>query len=219
MARVRKAADDRRAEIQRVALGLFTRHGYETTSLREIAEELGITKAGVYYHFDSKEAIVRSLFEERLAALDGLVEWAEGQPRTPERSAAIAAGWFRLLVADGLEFARFAIANQAALRDLAPHRGNGALDRVQKISALLADAGAPPSEQLRIRMAMISVNLAVMAAHGLDLTDEEILAAASEVAGLIAPSLATSLRGSAAEGGEDLPDGGVPVEVAQPDRR
>lgn len=186
MAQQRKAAGDRRAEIRRVALDLFTVHGYEATSLRQIAEQLDLTKAALYYHFESKEAIVRSLFEDRLTTLDALIEWAEGQPHSAERSARIAAGWFSLIVDDGLGFARFAIANQAALRDLKPDHG-GALDRLQKISSLLAEPGASELDRLKVRMAMMSVNLAVMGSHGLDLTDDEILAAAAEAASLISP--------------------------------
>ncbi|HEY0690177.1 MAG TPA: helix-turn-helix domain-containing protein [Kribbella sp.] len=182
----RRKAGDRRVEIQRVALALFTSGGYEATSMREIAEQLDITKAALYYHFDSKEAIVRSLFEERLANLDALIEWAEDQPNSPDRSARIAEGWFDLVVDGGLSFARFALANHAALRDLTPDRG-GALDRMQKISALLTEPDASPVERLRVRMAMMTVNLAVMGAQGLELTDAEIIAAAAETASLIAP--------------------------------
>jgi AcrR family transcriptional regulator len=182
----RKAAGDRRAEIQRVALSLFTSHGYEATSMREIAEQLDITKAALYYHFDSKEAIVHSLFEERVATINGLIEWAESQPRSPDRSARVAAAWFSLTTDGGLAFARFAIANQTALRDLAPKKG-GPFDHVQRISALLSEPDAPPAERLKIRMAMMSVNLAVMSSHDLDLSDSEILAAATETANLISP--------------------------------
>jgi len=51
-------ADDTRTRIQAVALELFTEQGYDATSLREIAERLGVTKAALYYHFKSKEEIV-----------------------------------------------------------------------------------------------------------------------------------------------------------------
>jgi AcrR family transcriptional regulator len=171
-----------------VALSLFTDHGYEATSMRQIAEQLDITKAALYYHFDSKEAIVRSLFEERLATLDSLIEWAESRSQSPERSARIAAAWFSMIGDEGLSIARFAIANQAVLRDLAPTHGD-ALDRMQKISSLLAEPDASPAERLKIRMALMSVNFAAMGSYGLDLTDAEILAAATETANLIAPEL------------------------------
>ncbi|MCW2946577.1 MAG: putative transcriptional regulator, TetR family, partial [Actinoallomurus sp.] len=42
---------DTREKIQAVALELFAEHGYDKTSLREIAERLDVTKAALYYHF------------------------------------------------------------------------------------------------------------------------------------------------------------------------
>ena len=54
-----------RAHIQRVALELFIEEGYDKTSLREIAEQLGVTKAALYYHFTTKDDIVNSLIEHR----------------------------------------------------------------------------------------------------------------------------------------------------------
>src|SRR5262249_12854805 len=39
-----------RERIQAIALELFAEQGYEKTSLREIAERLGVTKAALYYH-------------------------------------------------------------------------------------------------------------------------------------------------------------------------
>ena len=44
-----------------MALDLFTEQGYDGTSLREIAEQLGVTKAALYYHFESKEDILMAL--------------------------------------------------------------------------------------------------------------------------------------------------------------
>ena len=44
-----------------VALELFNEKGYEKTSLREIADRLGVTKAALYYHFERKEEILLEL--------------------------------------------------------------------------------------------------------------------------------------------------------------
>ncbi|NDL57729.1 TetR/AcrR family transcriptional regulator [Phytoactinopolyspora mesophila] len=54
-------APDTASRIREVALDLFSRNGYEKTSLREIAEVLGITKAAVYYHYRSKVDILDDL--------------------------------------------------------------------------------------------------------------------------------------------------------------
>jgi len=50
-----------RERILDVALERFTRKGYAETSLREIAEELGVSKAALYYHFASKQDILLAL--------------------------------------------------------------------------------------------------------------------------------------------------------------
>jgi AcrR family transcriptional regulator len=50
-----------RDRILDVALDLFIEKGFDKTSLREIAEQLGVTKAALYYHFASKEDILLAL--------------------------------------------------------------------------------------------------------------------------------------------------------------
>ncbi len=50
-----------RDRILDIALDLFTDKGYENTSLREIAEQLGFSKAAIYYHFASKDEILMAL--------------------------------------------------------------------------------------------------------------------------------------------------------------
>jgi AcrR family transcriptional regulator len=52
---------DTRQRILDVALDLFTEQGYDGTSLRQIAEQLSITKAAIYYYFESKEDILMAL--------------------------------------------------------------------------------------------------------------------------------------------------------------
>jgi hypothetical protein len=72
-----------RERIQEIALELFAEQGYEKTSLREIAERLGVTKAALYYHFKSKEDIVRSFTEDYRAEIEAVIAWGADQPPTP----------------------------------------------------------------------------------------------------------------------------------------
>lgn len=72
MAGVPRAQSDTKAEIRSVALELFARQGFEKTSLREIAERLGVTKAALYYHYPSKNDLLLALVDplhEDMAAL------------------------------------------------------------------------------------------------------------------------------------------------------
>jgi AcrR family transcriptional regulator len=50
-----------RERILDVALDLFIEKGFDRTSLREISERLGVTKAALYYHFASKDDILMAL--------------------------------------------------------------------------------------------------------------------------------------------------------------
>jgi len=50
-----------RERILDIAIELFIEKGYDKTSLREIAERLGFTKAALYYHFPSKQDILLAL--------------------------------------------------------------------------------------------------------------------------------------------------------------
>ncbi|NUT99681.1 MAG: TetR/AcrR family transcriptional regulator [Saccharothrix sp.] len=54
MSRFRQEADDRIVDL---AAGLFARHGFENTSLRALADAVGLSKAGLLHHFPSKEAL------------------------------------------------------------------------------------------------------------------------------------------------------------------
>ena len=59
--KVEPDAASTRERILDVALDLFTEKGFDGTSLREIAERLGVTKAALYYHFASKDDILMAL--------------------------------------------------------------------------------------------------------------------------------------------------------------
>lgn len=52
-----------RQRIQDVARELFAEKGVQRTSLQDIASQLGITKPALYYHFSSREDLVRSILQ------------------------------------------------------------------------------------------------------------------------------------------------------------
>jgi TetR/AcrR family transcriptional regulator, cholesterol catabolism regulator len=62
-----KRTDARRASMCRTAAQLFRDRGFDATSVSDVARALGLTKAGLYHHFESKEAL---LFEILMFGLD-----------------------------------------------------------------------------------------------------------------------------------------------------
>lgn len=64
-----------------VALDLFIEQGYDKTSMREVAERMGFSKAALYYHFPSKSEMLVSLHQRMHALLDEpLALLGEGTP-------------------------------------------------------------------------------------------------------------------------------------------
>jgi AcrR family transcriptional regulator len=61
----RQATAERRAEILRAAANTFGSKGYKNGSLTEVAEQVGITHAGVLHHFGSKEQLLVEVLEFR----------------------------------------------------------------------------------------------------------------------------------------------------------
>jgi len=67
-----------KARIQAVAREMFLAQGVQNTSLKQIADRLGITKPALYYHFASRDELVRSIIQPFMDELEHFV--AERQP-------------------------------------------------------------------------------------------------------------------------------------------
>jgi AcrR family transcriptional regulator len=168
---------DTRAQICRLALELFAERGYDGTSLREIADRLGITKAAVYYHFKTKEDILASLVEDFFTEIDKLISWAQQQPGTAATREQVVRRYHELLSDRATEWARFLQEAQAALRDVAA--GEQLRSRFNRLADLLVDPGAPIAARLRARLAFVALH---MGAHHFGTGNEEAREAALQIA-------------------------------------
>jgi AcrR family transcriptional regulator len=158
-----RGGGDTRTRIQQVARELFAEQGYDKTSLREIAGRLDVTKAALYYHFKSKEDIVRSLVEDYFGRIDALIAWARTQPRTAPTRREIMRRYVAI-VAEGSEVFRMLQQNQAAVNSLAAAKGRGELFR-ERISALIeqfTEPDASADDRLRAAMALGGVSVGWM---------------------------------------------------------
>lgn len=179
-----------RERIQSVALQLFAEQGYESTSMRQIAEHLGFTKAALYYHFASKEDIVRALIETMRGEVQGLVEWARGQQPGPELRREVLARWAAIMHDQGLRMFRFLGANYRLVRDIRGEQGKagGMAAVVGELFAILTPPDASVEDQLRVRFALLIINMTGMAARDLDASEDDILDAAARIStGLLPP--------------------------------
>jgi AcrR family transcriptional regulator len=62
---------NRKQAIVDIATELFLKQGYKGTSIRQIADAVGVTEAAIYYHFkDGKRELLREIFNAELPSLD-----------------------------------------------------------------------------------------------------------------------------------------------------
>lgn len=75
---------DPHAAIKDAAAALFASKGFETSTLQEVAEAVGVTKAGVYHYFPSKEALFNAIALDVLSDLLTAARARVSQVSTPE---------------------------------------------------------------------------------------------------------------------------------------
>ena len=146
-----------RDRILDISLDLFTTQGYDKTSLREIAEQLGYSKAAIYYHFESKEAILMAL-HMRLHAigLDAL--------RTIDRRTMTLDVWSALIdqmIEQMLSHRALFILherNRTAMEQLHDERHEAEHDDIESLfRAALDDPSVPLNDRVRVACAFGAV--------------------------------------------------------------
>jgi AcrR family transcriptional regulator len=142
------ARTDTRQRIQDVARELFRTHGVTQVSLQQIAAELGITKPALYYHFASREELVRSIIEPLLTGIDHYLDelgTAESDPRT------VLEGFFDFHLRHR-ELLELVVREITTLVDL------GLVDAVfawrARVGDLLVGPAAPLADQVRATVAL-----------------------------------------------------------------
>jgi AcrR family transcriptional regulator len=167
-----------RARIQELALELFAERGYDQTSLREIADRLGVTKAALYYHFKTKDEILTSTLEDYLAEVHKLIEWAREQPRTAENRHELLSRYFGL-VGKRLTAMRFMQQDQKGVQ----HSEIGARFRraMGEVNQLLTPEGGGAIERMRALSAIVTLHVGVLLEQQ-DVSLEDARSAALKIA-------------------------------------
>ncbi|GIE89081.1 TetR/AcrR family transcriptional regulator [Actinoplanes regularis] len=164
--RVDSRRTDTRERAVTVALELFARQGYTATSLREIAERLGVTKAALYFHFRTKEEILTAILRGYLDGVTTLVEAAEGPDELIRGFAAHQRQW-------GIDLVLLVWQNYTEIQDLPI--GAEIRQTMRSLVDTLAPAGADPAQRLRVRIALSTFQIAAVTALVEDDDDEASL--------------------------------------------
>jgi AcrR family transcriptional regulator len=86
MARGRAAGyDDQREKILAAAAHLFARRGYPATSMNQVAEACGLSKATLYHYYRDKYSLLVSIADGHVSRLQALVLDVLGEALAPEQ--------------------------------------------------------------------------------------------------------------------------------------
>jgi AcrR family transcriptional regulator len=116
-----------RSRLLQAAAKVFTRKGMQQASIDEVAQEAGYTKGAFYANFKSKEDLFLAMLDERFGERLAEVEKAFATEESPPEQARHAAAGFARARSDGdhdrlfLEFAGYALGNEAFRRELIEH--------------------------------------------------------------------------------------------------
>ena len=86
MARTRSAGyEDQREMILAHAAHLFARRGYPATSMNQVAEACGLSKATLYHYYRDKYSLLVSIADSHVSRLQALVSEVAAQDLPPEQ--------------------------------------------------------------------------------------------------------------------------------------
>ncbi|HEX7644610.1 MAG TPA: TetR/AcrR family transcriptional regulator [Burkholderiaceae bacterium] len=96
---------NRRADLVRVSARLFREKGFEGTTIRDIAEAVGMRSGSPFYHFKSKQEILAAVMEEGLVAgLDATQKIIDSELAPQEKFRALVRSHLETVLAEGHDF-------------------------------------------------------------------------------------------------------------------
>jgi AcrR family transcriptional regulator len=157
---------DRR--IARLALDRFRVSGFVGTSIADLASALGISKAAIYYHYRSKDALLHRLIDPLLGAIDACIQ-DHTTPATAARTARQLLDAYLAVLIVHREVVPLIATDVAVLNH--PTIGPRVRAQNQQLRTLLAAPNTDVAAKLRAEAALGAIWRPLIAEPPLDLTD------------------------------------------------
>ena len=140
---------DRR--IARLALARFRVSGFVGTSIADLAGALGISKAAIYYHYRSKDALLHRLVDPLLDAIDACIQ-DHSTPAAAARTPRQLLGAYLTVLLAHREVVPLVATDVAVLNH--PRIGPRLRAQNQQLQSLLTAPDTSPSARLRAEAAL-----------------------------------------------------------------
>ncbi|GAD84825.1 TetR/AcrR family transcriptional regulator [Nocardia asteroides] len=147
--------------IRDAAVQLFATKGFEQTSLREVADMVGITKASLYYHYASKLDLLLAIVDPIIGHVRGIVTDIDAVPYDAEGIRAVLRAYLRGMIRHrdaGAVFVRDAAAVVNAITDRYPDLMEPTMD----LRVWLAGPDPDPEAMLRASAAIEVLGVALL---------------------------------------------------------
>ena len=156
------------SRIARLAIAQFRVGGFAGTSIADLAGALGITKAAIYYHYPSKDALLHRLVDPLLDAIDACIQ-DHNTPAASARTARQLLGAYLSVLIAHREVVPLVTADVAVLNH--PTIGPRLHAQNQQLQSLLTAPDTSAPARLRAEAALGAIWRPLIAEPQIDLSD------------------------------------------------
>ncbi|MEV0682229.1 TetR/AcrR family transcriptional regulator [Nocardia sp. NPDC050378] len=171
--------------IRDAALRLFAAKGFEQTSLREVADMVGITKASLYYHYASKLDLLLAIIDPIIDHMRDIVTDIDAVPYDSEGIRAVLRTYLRGMIRHR-DAGALCVRDTAAIVNAIADRYPDLMEPTRELRAWLSGPNPTPESMLRaagaievLGVALLSIELAPGATDAL--VEQTLLDAATAV--------------------------------------
>jgi AcrR family transcriptional regulator len=144
----RQSGSETAQRILSVALARFQVDGYRGTSVRDLADDVGVTQPALYYHFGSKDGILVAIVQPLIVAGEELLGELSGMTLARSAMARRALAGYYDLIVDHLDVFQFVETDRSVRSH--PDAGHPLADQAARFIELIAPRPTRPG---RIRAA------------------------------------------------------------------
>ena len=147
--------------IRDAAVKLFGAKGFEQTSLREVADAVGITKASLYYHYASKLDLLLAIVDPIIDHMRAVIEDIDAVPHDAEGVRAILRTYLRGMIRNR-DAGALCVRDTVAIINVMADRYPDLLDSNRVLREWLAGPDADPAAKLRASAALEILGVALL---------------------------------------------------------